>query len=135
MPNNDEYITIRGIPFPRAEVYLQQERLGAQPFDESLFNGYGKKIACAQVIRALDFAYNAVIQKRGYPLGEDEIMQIDIGDGAWVYIPILIVPPSSNIIVMPTEDRPAGLIAWFRRKKIYTTGGYHARKANQSRLH
>lgn len=133
--NQDEYIFMRGIPIPRAEIYLQQERLEAQPFDESMFKDPAKKIACAQVIRSLDFAYHEICRKRGYELRDNEIMQVNIGDGAWVYIPILIVPPESNIVVMPTKDRPSGIVAWFRRKKIYTTGGLNVGKTNQGRMH
>ena len=129
--SQDEFVILRGIPISRTEVYLKQQWLEAQPFDVSLFVTESKRRACAQVIRQLDFKYHEIIQARRRPLGENEIMHIDIDDPSWIYIPILLVPPDSTVRIMPTTDRPGGLVAWFRRKKIHKIGGIsRAKKTN-----
>lgn len=118
--NQDEFIFIRGLPLFRSEVYMHQQRLGAQLFDESMFsNDDVKRYACATVIRELDTSLAMLIAGRGYGLSDDEIALIDIGDPGWVYIPVNLFGKESPILTAPSKDKPAGLVAWFRMRKQY----------------
>ncbi len=114
----EEVIYVRGIPVSKLDVYVQQERLGAQLFDESMFRSLQKQIACATVISQLDVEYRKSIEKRG-PLGVDEIRRIDIGDPSWLYIPVNIFGPDAGVIMVGTKDSPAGKVAWFRYRRQY----------------
>jgi hypothetical protein len=118
--NQPEIMHIRGVPIETREVFLQQERLGAQLFDECMFmNSQKKRLACANVIVELDRKFAESVAKSG-PLGKNEIRTLDIGDPSWYYIPVMLINPAeTNVIVMPTKDRPAGLVAWFRIKRYH----------------
>lgn len=118
--NQDEFIFVRGIPVLRSEVYMHQQRLGAQLFDESMFcSNDVKRYACATVVRELDIKLGVVIASRRYPLNDNEITLIDIGDPSWVYIPVSLFGKESPILTVPSKDKPAGLVAWFRMRKQY----------------
>lgn len=108
-----EVILIRNVPVRTQDVIDIQNEFDAQLFDESVFHDNAKKIACASVIHQLDTVYNRFERSQGRPPD-----QVDIGDGAWVYIPVPLFN-DANIISVRTKDKPAGMIAWFRRKKIY----------------
>lgn len=114
---NREIILIRNVPVDTRDVIAIQEEYGAQLFDEGVFHDIHKKVACAQVMHTLDTYYYRFEQQYGYPPE-----QVDIGDGAWVYIPIQMFP-QEEIISLRTKEKPAGMIAWFRRKKIYAMQG------------
>lgn len=120
--NQDEYIFVRGIPMKRTEVAMHQARLGAQLFDESMFVEFRKKMACASVIKQLDYSLRQYIEKHGR-IGTDKIVTIDIGDPSWVYIPVLLFAPpeQSGIVMMSSKEKPVGLVGWFRMKKQYQT--------------
>lgn len=116
---DEEVIYVRGVPISKLDVYVQQERLGAQLFDELMFlHNRQKQLACATVISQLDFEYKRSVERIG-PLGVDEIRRIDIGDPSWLYIPVNIFGPESGVIVMPTKDSPAGKMAWFRYRRQF----------------
>lgn len=119
--NNDEYIAVRGLPIKLEEIALQQYRLGANLFDESVFSTRTKKIACANVLVELDKQFARSVAKKG-PLGREEIRVIDIGDPSWLYIPIMLMPPGGNIIVGGSKNSPAGKPGWFRMRKGYKRG-------------
>ena len=108
-----EVIMIRNVPIDTREVIAVQQEHGAQLFDESIFHDPSKKVACAQVIHHLDTEYAKYEHVHGRPP-----IQLYIGDGAWVYIPVQMFP-QENIISVRTKNKPAGMVAWFRKKKIY----------------
>lgn len=110
---NREIVMIRNVPVRTLDVIRLQEELEAQLFDESVFHDPVKKVACAQVIHTLDTEYNRYEMTHGHPP-----VQLDIGDGAWVYLPVPMFQDAS-IVSLRTKDKPAGIVAWFRRKKIY----------------
>jgi hypothetical protein len=114
----EEVIYVRGIPVSKLDVYVQQERLGAQLFDESMFRSLQKQIACATVISQLDVEYRKSIEKKG-PLGVDEIRRIDIGDPSWLYIPVNIFGPDTGVVMMPSKNSPGGKMAWFRYRRQF----------------
>lgn len=118
----DQYIFIRGVPVTRLEVYVMQERLGAQLFDESMFRNIEKRKACADVIYTLDQKLGEFLAKAGlYEIPDDpnNIIQLDIGDPSWYYIPIKLFPSTAKVIIGKSKDRPAGVVAWFRARKTY----------------
>ena len=126
---DNDTILVRGLPMTRVEVYLHQERLGAQLFDESMFATANQKFACANVIAHLDKTLKAELYKLGLTELPDEIMiELDIGDPGWGYIPVKLFPSNSVVKVLPTKDTPAGRVAWFRYKKYFKTGQSHARQ-------
>lgn len=115
-------VSVRGIPVDAAEVVQKELELGAMLFDESVFDTLNKQIACANVIVALDKrlrVYQETHMTRQLP------ETIDIGDKSWLYIPMHIFKPDSDIITLQTREKPAGLIAWFRVKR-----GFRAIKFN-----
>lgn len=117
-----DVVYIRGIPIGRQEVYFHQQRLGAQLFDESMFNDRHKQQACATIIYELDRTYRRYIEKYGEPTENSEPIRLDIGDPSWVYIPVPLFNPSfesTGILSIKTKEKPVGLIAWFRYKKQY----------------
>lgn len=127
LPLYDDTIFVRGFPLSRAEVFTKQEELGAQLFDESMFDTEAKRIACANVILILDQALKTFLLQKGLKsIPEDDIVSIDIGDSNWNYIPVALTPPNSALIFMPTREAPAGKVAWFRYKKYFRIGQHHA---------
>ena len=116
-----EIILIRNFPVPVTDVIRIQEELDAQLFDESVFRETHKKVAAAQVILTLDQYYAGYQKQYGEPPD-----RVDIGDVAWVYIPVPLFQ-DDVIIDIRSKEKPAGAIAWFRKRKIYsvnTNGRY-----------
>lgn len=125
-------ILVRGIPMSRTEVYLHQERLGAQLFDESMFEQTRQKVACANVIAHLDKVLIAQLIKLGLTEVPDDIMiEVDIGDPNWGYIPVKLFSSHELIQVRPTKEAPAGRVAWFRYKRYFSTNLKFNRRANE----
>ncbi len=115
-------VSVRGIPVDAAEVVQKELEMGAMLFDESVFDTLQKQIACANVIVSLDKklrVYQETHKTRQLP------EYLDIGDKSWLYIPMFIFKPDSDIITPRTKDKPAGLVAWFRVKR-----GFKAIKFN-----
>lgn len=110
-----DFILVRGVPVPQIDVILKQEELGAQLFDESVFADREKKVACANIIFALDTALARFRVANPTRLPD----AFDIGDSSWLYIPVDIFAPETGITTGPSKDKPVGLIGWFRIKKYY----------------
>lgn len=125
----DEVILVRGIPFLAEEIEEMQHKLDAQLFDESMFaDDFAKQAYCANVLRALDTVLKQWQVKHNT---RDLPEYIDIGDKLWFYIPVNLFPPEEEqgidaIIVMPTKERPAGLVGWYRRRRVFSgfNGGH-----------
>lgn len=117
-PNYDEWVVVRGIPVARWEIVQLQDRLGAQLFDESLFKEQHKRLACANVITALDrrLRYMQELAKDPSYIPDS----VDIGDVSWLYIPVSF----AGFTTVRTKKFPAGVVGWFRFKKYFTTGGH-----------
>jgi hypothetical protein len=111
--NLDEWMLVRGVPVLKSEVIYYQEKLEAQLFDEGVFPKLTHKQACANVIRFLDEALKRwqVAKGQGAILPE----YLDIGDPAWFYIPVGF----QGYTVVATRDKPAGVVAWYRRKRYF----------------
>lgn len=114
--NLDEFdsLNVRGVPIKAWEIAQLQDQLGAQLFDECMFDQPIHQIACANIVRELDhklYRWQRANQTHDLP------GSIDIGDPAWRYIPVRLFPDDGQVIVMPTRAAPAGRVAWFRSKK------------------
>lgn len=111
-----DFIFIRGVPIATEEVAMMEQKVGGMLFDESNFEHRSQKEACANVIVSLDIALRQYLERY-----DDYPDRIDIGDAGWLYVPVLLFAPDENqtIITPQTKQRPAGLVAWFRYKKIY----------------
>lgn len=114
MPNY-EFLLVRGIPVPKVDVYLMQEKLGAQLFDESCFSGQDKKIACINIIYELDTMLRRFRENNGGLMPD----AFDINDPGWIYIPVEIFDPDTGITTAPSKNKPVGLVGWFRAKKYH----------------
>jgi hypothetical protein len=110
-------VSIRGIPVDAAEVVQKELEMGAMLFDESVFSTLQKQIACANVIVELDRrlrVYQETRRTRELP------EYLDIGDKSWLYIPHWIFDPKGgDVITLQTEEKPMGLVAWFRVKRNF----------------
>lgn len=116
------YIHIRNFPIMVEEVMRLQEETGGQLFDESCFIEHHKKVACAQVIFALDTKYEQLrLMSGGVPP-----QRVDIGDPSWIYIPVDMFAGTSARI-LKTQDKPAGFVAWFRARRVYIVGNHRRR--------
>ena len=62
------YVFVRGIPVLTEDVVEVQKRVGAQLFDESVFQGEKMKAACIQVIKQLDVELSKIRQIKRNPL-------------------------------------------------------------------
>ena len=110
-------IPVRGIPISRDEVISKELEIGWQLFDESTFDTQEKRVACANVILALDLALRQWQEQNST---ERLPQYLDIGDRSWFYVPIDLFPPNSGITMVKTKARPAGLVAWFRVKRGFS---------------
>jgi hypothetical protein len=104
---------VRGVPVLKSEVVMYQEKLEAQLFDEGVFDTAHKKWHCANVIRELlDPALKAWRVKTGRT---DLPEHMDVGDPNWFYIPVGFL----GYTIVPTKEKPAGVVAWYRRKRYF----------------
>lgn len=115
-------VSVRGIPVDAAEVVQKELELDAMLFDESMFDTASKRIACANIIFALDTKLRVYQETK---MTWDLPQTIDIGDGGWLYIPVWLFPPDSGIITPQTRDKPAGLVGWFRTKRYFRGANFN----------
>lgn len=110
--SRDKYIKVRGIPVERWEIEQFEQKFGGMLFDEALFmSNEAKRVAVANVVNALD--KQLALMRR---LARDPVYlpdYVDIGDRFWLYIPVGF----GGVVSIPTRDKPAGVVGWFRVKR------------------
>jgi hypothetical protein len=110
--NRDDFIYVRGIPVARWEIAQFEQKFGGMLFDETNMPTPDKKVACANVITSLD---KQLAVMRGLRRNPDYLPEsVDVGDPGWLYIPVAF----EGLSAIPTRDKPAGIVGWFRVKKL-----------------
>lgn len=107
------YVPVRGVPVAIEEVVQFEQKFGGMLFDEVVFKDHGKRIACANIINALDRKLALMRALRGDLRWLPE--SIDINDPGWLYIPVGF----HGLESVPSKDKPAGVVGWFRVKKYF----------------
>ncbi len=106
--NRDDFIYVRGLPVRRWEIAKFEQKFGGMLFDETNMPTQARKVACANVITALDRQLATMRRLRQDPDYLPEA--VDIGDKLWLYIPVGF----EGLGTIRTKEKPAGILGWFR---------------------